>query len=126
MLEPEMEEAKIKNISSALLPVRIWIVAMLQYHETLKIVNPLREQAAEMGEKLAIVQAALSEKRAKVKAIIDQLQALTDEQEALIKKAAQLTYDLAQCELKMVRATKMIDGLAGEKDRWTSTVASLK
>lgn len=44
----------------------------------------------------------------------------------LEKKAAQLTYDLAQCELKMMRATKMIGGLAGEKTRWISTVASLK
>ena len=123
---PEMEASKIQNVSKALLPVRIWITAMIKYHETLKIVNPLREKAREMGEKLAIVQANLAEKRAKVKAIVDQLQALTDEQTALEKKAAQLTYDLAQCELKMVRATKMIDGLAGEKSRWTETVANLK
>jgi len=26
----------------------------------------------------------------------------------------------------MFRATKMIEGLAGEKDRWTTTVAKLK
>lgn len=50
---------------------------MLKYHETLKVVNPLREQAAEMGQKLAVVQAALAEKRAKVKAIMDNLAALT-------------------------------------------------
>jgi len=49
---------------------------MLKYHETLKIVNPLREMAKDMGEKLAIVQAALAEKRAKVKAIMDNLAAL--------------------------------------------------
>ena len=85
---PEMEASKIQNVSKALLPVRIWITAMIKYHETLKIVNPLREKAREMGEKLAIVQANLAEKRAKVKAIVDQLQALTDEQTALEKKAA--------------------------------------
>jgi len=36
-----------------------------------------------MGEKLAVVQANLAEKRAKVKAIMDALQALTDEQTRL-------------------------------------------
>ena len=98
---------------------------MLKYHETLKVVNPLREQAAEMGEKLAVVQAALAEKRAKVKAIMDNLAALTQEQEELTAKAEKLSYDLEQCKLKMFRATKMIEGLAGEKERWNSTVASL-
>ena len=70
---PEMAEERIKSVSQALVPVRIWITAMLKYHETLKIVNPLRIQAKEMGEKLAIVQAALAEKRASVKAIMDNL-----------------------------------------------------
>ena len=98
---------------------------MLKYHETLKVVNPLREQAAEMGEKLAVVQAALAEKRAKVKAIMDNLAALTQEQEELTAKAEKLSFDLEQCKLKMFRATKMIEGLAGEKERWNSTVASL-
>lgn len=79
----EMAVEKIYAVSQALAPVRIWIVAMLKYHETLKIVNPLREQARVMGEKLAVVQANLAEKRAKVKAIMDALQALTDEQTRL-------------------------------------------
>jgi hypothetical protein len=35
--------------------VRIWILAMITYHEVLKIVNPKRAIAAEMGAKLAIV-----------------------------------------------------------------------
>ena len=81
---------------------------MLQYHETLKIVNPLRLQAAEMGEKLAIVQASLAESRAKVKAIMDNLEMLTKEQADLTAKAEKLTYDLEQCKLKMYRAEKMI------------------
>ena len=122
---PEMAQDKISAVSQALAPVRVWIVAMLKYHETLKVVNPLREQAAEMGEKLAVVQAALAEKRAKVKAIMDNLAALTQEQEELTAKAEKLQYDLEQCKLKMHRATKMIEGLAGEKERWNSTVARL-
>ena len=122
---PEMATEKISAVSLALVPVRIWITAMLKYHETLKIVNPLREQAKVMGEKLAVVQAALAEKRAKVKAIMDNLQALQEEQEALTKKAEKLAFDLDECKKKMARAKKMIEGLAGEKERWTETVANL-
>ena len=52
---PEMAADRITAVSQALAPVRIWIVAMLKYHETLKVVDPLREQARTMGEKLAVV-----------------------------------------------------------------------
>ena len=125
MSAPEMETTKIEAVSKALVPVAIWITAMLKYHETLKIVNPLREQARTMGEKLAVVQAALSEKRAKVKAIMDNLEMLQRQQQELTEKAEKLESDLEMCKKKMERAGKMIDGLAGEKERWTLTVKKL-
>lgn len=75
----EMKDENVKKASQALFPVKIWIVAMLEYHETLKIVNPMRETARQMGEKLAIVQAALAEKQAKVKDINDKLARLNQQ-----------------------------------------------
>jgi dynein heavy chain len=59
-----LTEAKIKNASGALVAVRIWVIAMITYHEVLKIVNPKRALAAEMSEKLEVVMKALNEKRA--------------------------------------------------------------
>jgi hypothetical protein len=49
---------------------------MITYHEVLKIVNPKRAIAAEMGAKLAIVQKELGEKQAKVREINAKLDAL--------------------------------------------------
>lgn len=69
MEKEELSEAKVKSASGALVAVRIWILAMITYHEVLKIVNPKRAIAAEMGAKLAIVQANLAEKQAKVREI---------------------------------------------------------
>ena len=64
-LEDEALDAeRIGKVSAALVPVRVWIFAMIKYHETLKIVNPMRETAKVMGEKLAKVQAVLAEKQA--------------------------------------------------------------
>ena len=59
---PAMSEAAVKNASKALVPVRVWVVAMIKYHETLKVVNPLREIAKQKGEELAIVEAKLATK----------------------------------------------------------------
>jgi hypothetical protein len=69
MQQPEMEEAKVKNASGALVGCRIWVAAMIKYHEVLKVVNPMREIARVKGEELAAVQAVLATKLAEVKAI---------------------------------------------------------
>ena len=59
-----MSEAKVKNASGALVTVRLWIMAMITYHEVLKIVNPKRAIVAEMTTKLDVVMKNLNEKRA--------------------------------------------------------------
>jgi dynein heavy chain len=120
-----LTEAKIKNASGALVSVRIWVIAMITYHEVLKIVNPKRALAAEMGAKLEIVMKNLNEKRAQVKAIDDKLAKLGAEQKALEDKSQALNDEITDCGLRLDRAEKMISGLAGEKSRWTQIVADL-
>ena len=126
MMEIEaLSEAKVKNASGALVAVRLWVMAMITYHEVLKIVNPKRIIVAEMTAKLEIVMKNLNEKRAKVKAIDEKLAKLKAEQNALEAKSKALNDEIEDCGKKLVRAEKMINGLAGEKARWTSTVADL-
>jgi len=80
MMEHEdMAEAKVKSASGALVTVRLWLCAMITYHEVLLIVNPKRAIAAEMSAKLDVVMANLNEKRAQVKAIDDKLAKLSAE-----------------------------------------------
>ena len=77
MEKEELSEKKVQSASGALVAVRVWILAMMTYHEVLKIVGPKRAIAAEMGGKLAIVQANLNEKQQKVREInakLDKLQ----------------------------------------------------
>ena len=49
MEKEEMSEKKVANASGALVAVRIWVEAMIKYHEVLKIVNPKKAIAEEMG-----------------------------------------------------------------------------
>jgi hypothetical protein len=42
---------------------------MIKYYQLLKIVNPMRETARVMGEKLAVVMGALAEKQKMVREI---------------------------------------------------------
>lgn len=98
---------------------------MITYSEVLKIVNPKRAIAAEMTAKLEVVMKRLNEKRALVKAIDEKLAKLSAEQKSLEKKQFDLNEDITECGKRLIRAEKMINGLAGEKDRWTLTVAEL-
>jgi len=126
MMELEaLTEAKIKSASGALVAVRIWVNAMVTYHEVLKVVGPKRAIAAEMTAKLEVVMKNLGEKRAIVKAINEKLDKLAKEQKALEDKAKALNEEVEETGKKLVRAEKMIGGLAGEKERWTRIVGEL-
>lgn len=125
MEKEEMSEAKVKSASGALVAVRVWILAMITYHEVLKIVGPKKEIAAKMGAKLAIVQSNLAEKQAKVREINAKLEKLQNEMDRLIQQEKDLAADIDDCSKKLVRAEKMIGGLEGEKVRWTDTVKTL-
>jgi dynein heavy chain len=78
-----------------------------------------------MNEKLAIVRASLAEKRKKLKEVADKIERL--ERMFAEKKAleASLQAKIDDCNKKLERANKIIAGLAGEKTRWTETVARL-
>ena len=120
-----LADEAISKASKDLVPVKVWVKAMITYHETLKIVNPKRAIAAEKGKELEIVMAKLNEARAKVKAIDDKLATLGAELAAAEKKTKDLNDEMEDCRKKLVRAEKMITGLGGEKDRWTKIVADL-
>ena len=76
MEKEEMSEKRVANASGALVAVRIWVEAMIKYHEVLKIVNPKKAIAKEMADKLEIVQSNLNEKRQKVREINEKLDKL--------------------------------------------------
>lgn len=125
MAEEPMTEARIKAASQDLLPVRVWVTAMIKYYQVLKIVNPMRETARVMGEKLSVVMGALAEKQKQVREINAELDDLNANGARLIAQAKQLSDDIEECGKKLIRAEKMIGGLEGERTRWTETVANL-
>jgi len=66
---PNFSLDAVKTASEALLGICKWAMAMMKYHELLKIVNPKRAKVAEMNEKLSIVRAQLAEKMKKLKEV---------------------------------------------------------
>ena len=57
--------------------------------------------------------------------VVDKLQALNDEFDAMTNKKKELEANILICEQKLDRAEKLIGGLGGEKDRWTEAARVL-
>lgn len=121
----EVKIDKVRNASKALVAVHTWCNAMITYHEILKIVNPKRELAAEMGVKLGIVRSNLAEKRAILKDVNDKIAHLEEEFKRMVQKEKDLNQEITDCKKKLERAQKLISGLEGEKVRWIETVKVL-
>jgi dynein heavy chain, axonemal len=111
METPEMSEERVGKASGALKNVRVWITAMITYFSTLKIVNPMRETAAEMDKKLKIVMAALHVKEEEVRQINEKLDSLNKALSDSVAEATRLSDALDSCKKQLYRAEKMIVGL---------------
>ncbi|VDP60205.1 unnamed protein product [Schistosoma mattheei] len=89
---------------------------MEQYDRVTKIVAPKRIKLAEveLTENMACLKKtkdALVENEAKLENLQNQLKSTQNEKK-------RLEDEVSNCATKLERATKLIGGLAGEKDRW--------
>lgn len=67
-----------------------------------------------------LVAGELKEKQAELKETMDKVNALKNELQQCLDNKAQLEADVADCEAKLIRATKLIAGLGGQKTLWLS------
>ena len=123
---PNFSMSDIAQASGALVGIMKWVQAMMKYHELLKIVNPKRAKVAEMNEKLAVVRARLAEKRKKLQEVEEMMAELQAQYEEKLDNERQLVAKIDDSNKKLVRAGKIIDGLADEKIRWEATVGKLE
>lgn len=125
LASPSFSMADIYQASPALMGIMKWIKAMMSYHELLKIVNPKRLKVKEMNEELSKVRARLEEKRNKLREVEEMMADLQAQYEEKLDNERQLVTKIDDSNKKLVRASKIIDGLAEEKVRWTATVTRL-
>lgn len=96
-----------------------WTKAMANFFAINKEVLPLKANLAIQEVKFAKAKAELEE----AQAILDEKQRQLDEVKAMydeaMRKKQQLIDDAETCRRKMKAASALIDGLGGEKERWT-------
>jgi dynein heavy chain len=115
---PEFSFDAVKAAFEALFGICKWANAMMTYHELLKIVNPKREKVAEMNVMLKEVRARLKEKMDALREVEERMEKLEATYQEKLAEEAALVAKIEDCNKKLERASKIMDGLAGEKSRW--------
>ncbi len=125
MTMPEFEPSAVDKASKACSGICMWARAMHKYYNVALGVEPKKKALAEASKKLEETMVKLNAAQARLKEVMDRIAGLEATFAATTAQKEQLAYDVEQCRARLERAQKLIGGLGGEKDRWSTTVAKL-
>ena len=95
---------------------------MHKYHFVAKGVEPKRLALAEATQELADTQIILDKAKAELDEVEGGLRKLNENLKLTVAKKNELESNTQLCEDRLVRADKLIGGLAGEKVRWAESI----
>ncbi|XP_058497468.1 dynein axonemal heavy chain 1 [Solea solea] len=121
----EFQPASIAKVSKACTSICQWVRAMHVYHFVAKGVEPKRQALQEAQEDLAGTQRILDDAKAKLAEVEGGVATLQAKYLDCKAKKDELDHKYQLCEARLIRADKLIGGLADEKVRWKETVQHL-
>ncbi|XP_076603478.1 dynein axonemal heavy chain 1 [Chaetodon auriga] len=121
----EFQPASIAKVSKACTSICQWVRAMHVYHFVAKAVEPKRQSLQKAQEDLAVTQRILDDAKEQLAAVESGIATLQTKYQDCLAKKDELDNKYQLCEARLVRADKLIGGLADEKVRWKETVQHL-
>ena len=119
LLSNEMfNEEKLQKVNVVAANMSSWVIAMEAFYKVNLVVRPMKEELAVAQAKFAKVDAELSIKKEALRKKQAEVDGLRAELKAIQDEKQQLQADVADCEARLITATKLIEGLGGEKARW--------
>ncbi|XP_057625591.1 dynein axonemal heavy chain 1 [Chionomys nivalis] len=121
----EFQPAAIAKVSKACTSICQWVRAMHKYHFVAKAVEPKRQALREAQDDLEVTQRILEEAKQHLREVEDGIATLQAKYRECVAKKEELEMKCEQCEQRLGRADKLINGLSDEKVRWQETVENL-
>jgi len=122
---PDFSPEIIAKASKAAEGMVRWVLAMITYDRVAKIVAPKKAALLEAEAKLGVALAALKQKTDALKEVEDDLANLENALASAKQKKFDLETQATNCGLKIGRANELIDGLGGERERWSKFAENL-
>eukprot|EP00854_Cymbomonas_tetramitiformis_P002484 gene2484-3228_t len=116
---------KASNASSAAEGLCKWVYAMDKYDKVAKVVAPKQAQLKIAEAAYEEVMVSLRQKQTELKALLDKLAGMEEELRLSSEKKNKLSDEVDLCTVKLERAEKLINGLGGERSRWTEVAGQL-
>eukprot|EP00106_Octopus_bimaculoides_P020122 XP_014787564.1 PREDICTED: dynein heavy chain 1, axonemal-like [Octopus bimaculoides] len=122
-ISPYMEDEAftphaISKVSKACTSICQWVRAMYKYYFVAKAVAPKREALKIAQADLYETQKILDAAKQRLQAVQDGIESLQAKYDDTMRKKKELEEKCEQCQARLVRADKLIGGLADEKNRW--------
>uniref|UniRef100_A0A8C4M1C9 Dynein axonemal heavy chain 1 n=1 Tax=Equus asinus TaxID=9793 RepID=A0A8C4M1C9_EQUAS len=122
----EFQPAAIAKVSKACTSICQWVRAMHKYHFVAKAVEPKRQALREAQDDLEVTQRILEEAKQRLREVEDGIAMMQTKYRECIAKKEELELKCEQCEQRLSRADKLINGLSDERVRWQETVENLE
>jgi len=119
---PDFNGETIGKVSFAAKGLCMWVRAMEVYGVISKEVAPKRAKLKAAMDALAKKQAQLQMAKDQLAEVLAKVQALKDKYEESTGAKEKLQNELDDLELKLLRAEKLVTGLAGERSRWEASI----
>ncbi|XP_051777061.1 dynein axonemal heavy chain 1 [Erpetoichthys calabaricus] len=122
----EFKPAAIAKVSKACTSICQWVLAMYSFHFVARAVEPKKQALREAKEDLEITERVLEMAKAQLAEVEEGIATLQAKYKDCVSKKEELEVKCDQCEQRLFRADKLINGLADEKVRWQETVHNLE
>jgi dynein heavy chain len=123
--DKDMNIENMTKVSLAAKGLLTWVEAILQYHEVAKNVEPLRNKVKAMEKAQAQTEAELASLTAQLTSLKGELAELNVGFEKANGELTSLTEQASMMEKRLKAASKLIDGLTGERTRWSADIEEL-
>ncbi|CAK85038.1 unnamed protein product (macronuclear) [Paramecium tetraurelia] len=123
---PDFTKEKIMNVSQAATTLLVWVVATEKFAQVKKVVGPKEKALKEAEASLKKVEQELAVKMGQLKEVQDMVNELKRNLQTSINKSEMLRQQQQTAEIQLVRAEKLVSGLASEAERWKVNAALLE
>eukprot|EP00767_Chilomastix_cuspidata_P003863 gnl/Chilomastix_cuspidata/3994.p1 GENE.gnl/Chilomastix_cuspidata/3994~~gnl/Chilomastix_cuspidata/3994.p1 ORF type:complete len:4491 (+),score=293.00 gnl/Chilomastix_cuspidata/3994:101-13474(+) len=115
---PKFVPKEVEKVSKAAKSLCMWVTAMDLYAKVNSQVLPKKQRLAEAEAVLTEQEANLKEKQDALSVVEARLESLQQEYDKSFKEKADLQRKIADTKVKLVRANKLVNGLASERKNW--------
>ncbi|XP_043978634.1 dynein axonemal heavy chain 1 isoform X2 [Gambusia affinis] len=125
MDDEEFQPPALVKISVTCSSICQWVRAIYDYHFVLKAVEPKWQVLKEAEEDLRAAQQVVSDGQKKLEEVEESIPPLEAKYQECLAKQKKLDDEYEMTEAHLVRANKLVEGLAKDEEHWKETVIKL-